>query len=304
VSAPTGRRRHYAEFYGDAPLPDDGRPLAWVHGNCQAESLRMQLEAPDLATVRVPPVHELIENDLPHLDRLCRRTDVFVSQPVHEDYRDLPLGLGQLAAAMPTARVARVPVVRFAGLFPTHVIVRPPSDRSLAPPLVAYHDIGTLWEAGTGARDAVSLTPDRVRAVAAQSVHELWVREEHHDTITVSDLFGRPRFPQMRTLNHPGNEVVEAMAGRVRDRLGLDPTVTPLPRPLLDGVHAPRAAVVAEAFDLDPSDVRREWRVDGSAVPVETVRERHLAWYAEHPDAVTAGLERHAALLPLLGLVA
>jgi hypothetical protein len=39
-------------------------------------------------------------------------------------------------------------------------------------------------------------------------------------------------------------------------------------------------------------------------VPVGTVRERHLAWYAEHPDAVTAGLERHAALLPLLGLVA
>jgi hypothetical protein len=275
-----------------------------VHGNCQAESLRLQLEGPDLATVGVPPVHELVEDDLPHLARLCRRTDVFVSQPVHEDYRDLPLGLGQLAAAMPAARVARVPVVRFAGLFPTHVIVRPPSDRSLTPPVVAYHDVGTLWEAGTGARNALRLIPDRVRAVAARSVDELRVREQHHDTITVSDLFGRPRFGQMRTLNHPGNEVVEAMAGRVRERLGLDPTVTPLPRPLLDGVHAPRSAVVAEAFGLDPADVRPEWRVDGAAVTVDAVRERHLAWYAEHPDAVTAGLERHRALLPLLGLVA
>jgi hypothetical protein len=302
VSSSTGRRGHYAEFYGEAPLPRDGRPLAWVHGNCQAESLRLQLEGPDLRTVRVPPVHELTAEDLPHLSRLCERTDVLVSQPVHEDYRGLPVGLGQLAAAVPAARVARVPVVRFAGLFPTHVIVRPPSDTSLTPPVVAYHDIGTLWEARGGTRGDLQLTPDRVRSVAAHSIDELRLRERHHDTVVVSDLFDRPGFGLMRTLNHPGNPVVEAMAGRVRERLGLDPTVTPLARPLLDGVHAPRSAVVAEAFGLDPSDVRQEWRVDGATVTVEAVREQHLAWYAEHPDAVTAGLERHRALLPLLGL--
>lgn len=52
----TGRRQHYAHFYGLAPLPSDDRPLLVVHGNCQAESLRVLLDgaASPVRTVRVP----------------------------------------------------------------------------------------------------------------------------------------------------------------------------------------------------------------------------------------------------------
>jgi len=39
----TGRRQHYAQFYGLLPLPADERPLLLVHGNCQAEALRVLL---------------------------------------------------------------------------------------------------------------------------------------------------------------------------------------------------------------------------------------------------------------------
>jgi len=47
TSPDQGRREHYGEFYGLRPLPDDGRPLLLVHGNCQAEALRVLLEIAD-----------------------------------------------------------------------------------------------------------------------------------------------------------------------------------------------------------------------------------------------------------------
>ena len=80
--AARGRRLHYGEFYGLRPLPpDDGRPLVVVHGNCQAESLRVLL-AGSLRSVRVPPVHELERDDLPHLRRTLAHASVLLSQPV------------------------------------------------------------------------------------------------------------------------------------------------------------------------------------------------------------------------------
>ena len=57
-----GRRAHYGDFYGLSELPD--KPLFAVHGNCQAESLRVLLHgalAGDWHGVRMPPVHELLE---------------------------------------------------------------------------------------------------------------------------------------------------------------------------------------------------------------------------------------------------
>ena len=38
------RRQHYSEFYGLAPLPES---YGVVLGNCQAESLRMVMDAPE-----------------------------------------------------------------------------------------------------------------------------------------------------------------------------------------------------------------------------------------------------------------
>ena len=42
--AAEGRRRHYGAFYGLEELPDGDRPRLAVHGNCQAEALRVAVE--------------------------------------------------------------------------------------------------------------------------------------------------------------------------------------------------------------------------------------------------------------------
>jgi hypothetical protein len=193
-----------------------------------------------------------------------------------------------------------VPVIRFAGLYPAHAIVRPPSDPGLVPPVVEYHDLRLLAEAaGRTARPRLDVAA--VRAIAAHSLAQLRRREVAHGTVVVSDLFATPSFAQMRTLNHPGNPVWTALAARVRAALDLPEHPVDPGRPLLDAVHAPREAAVIEAWGLDEPE-RPHWIVGGSPVEAGAVRTAHLAWYAAHPDAVQAGLVRHAEALQILGL--
>jgi polysaccharide biosynthesis acetyltransferase WcbI-like protein len=302
MSAPPAdpRTRHYGAFYGIEDTAG-GDFVALVIGNCQAESLRLTLDGGGVRTVRVPPVHELTAADLPHLSRWLTRAALLITQPIRDDYRGLPLGSGQLGAQLRAgARTLRFPVIRFAGLYPAHAIVRPPSDPSLVPPITPYHDLRILAEAA-GLRALARLDGPAVRGIAAHSLDHLRRREAAHGTLTVSDLFATPSFALMRTLNHPGNPIWSALAARVRAALGLPGHVADPGRPLLDSIHAPREAVVIEAWGLDEPE-RPQWIVDGRVVETGAVREAHLAWYARHPGAVRAALARHADALRLLGL--
>ncbi|THG29908.1 WcbI family polysaccharide biosynthesis putative acetyltransferase [Naasia lichenicola] len=305
----SGRTLHYGAFYGVTEIASD-RPILLVHGNCQAESIRIMLSGTDVETVRIPPVHELTEADVPHLDRLLGRASYLVSQPVRADYHSLSLGTQQLVDRLSRgARTALIPVVRFAGLYPFHAIVRPPTDPSLSPPLVAYHDLRTLAEAGRllrgeaagGRTEETDPTSEQVHDIARASLRELQTREQHHGTVRASDLFDSPDFEAMRTLNHPGNRIFAALADRLRTALGLGAGAAVPRRPLLNSVHAPRSAAVIEAYGLN-AEPRAHWLVDGRELSEDEVRVAHLDWYRAHPDAVTAGLTRHAFALTTLGL--
>ncbi|GAA2712765.1 WcbI family polysaccharide biosynthesis putative acetyltransferase [Actinoplanes palleronii] len=301
---PDPRTRHFGNFYGLEGLDGDERndPVVLVVGNCQAESLRLMLDGGGLRTVRMPPVHELVAADLPHLARWLARAALLITQPIRDDYHGLPIGSAQLTERLGRGTpVLRVPVIRFAGLYPAHAIVRSPADPSLVPPVVAYHDLRVLAEAA-GLRSRARLDPPVVRAIAEHSLEQLRSREDRHGTVVVSDLFAMPSFAQMRTLNHPGNPIWTALAARVRAASGLPAYTVDPGRPLLDAVHAPREAAVIDAWGIDEPE-RPHWIVDGHVVETGAVREAHLAWYARYPDAVRAGLTRHAHALTVLGLV-
>jgi len=277
--AARGRRLHYGEFYGLRPLPpDDGRPLVVVHGNCQAESLRVLL-AGSMRSVRMPPVHELERSDLPHLRRTLAHASVLVSQPVRPDYRELPLGTAQVTAALPPgAQTVLFPVMRYAGLFPFQAIVRSPVGD---PPVVPYHDLRTLVQSVTGTAVARAASASAYRAVAEQSLEELRSRERRHGLVPVSDLVPR--------------------AGTRSASLGRPAAVRDPGRTLLDAVHAPLAADVLDALGLD-AEPSEHWVLAGRTVPDDMVREGQLRWYAAHPEVAAAGLERHAETLRLLAL--
>ncbi|WP_336921947.1 WcbI family polysaccharide biosynthesis putative acetyltransferase [Aquipuribacter sp. SD81] len=311
-----GRTRHYGDFYGvgDATAGDD-RPVLVVHGNCQAEAMRVVLETSThtFRCVRVPPVHELVAGDEPHLTRLLRTCAVLVSQPVRDGYHGLPLGTAEVAAAAPAARLVLVPVVRDSRLHPYQALVR--VDGAGEPPVVPYHDLRTLALAartaapagsargGAGASEAPR-TAGRagLLAVADRSRAELRRREAAHGTLVVSDLLEAAGAEASHTLNHPGNPVLVGLVQRVLDALGAGATARDPGRVLLRSVLAPLHPEVLDALGLDPARARPDWLVNGEPVTDRAVREAQLAWYAEHPEVVTAGLARHADAMRDLGL--
>ena len=297
AEAERGRREHFAEFYG-REIDGDAR-LGIVFGNCQAESLRQTMPS-SVDWVRLPPVHELTADDLPYLDRLLGLADVLISQPVRDDYHQLPLGTRQLFSRVRSeCATAVIPVIRFAGLYPAQAIVRPPSDASLTPPVVPYHDLRTLSEAG--GVPLPELTAGATRAIAALSREQLRSRESRHGAVPISDVFDAPAFAQMRTINHPGNVVWTELALRASDRLAIAGDPTDVGRPLLNSVHAPRSAAVIDAWQLDEV-VSDSWIVGEREVTEAERHRRHIEWYLENPDVVAAGLARHADALRLLAL--
>lgn len=270
-----------------------------VLGNCQAESLRLLLDADDVVSHRLPAIHELTAADVEPLQRLLARTDLLVAQPVGDDYRGLPLGTAQLATHLPPgARTALVPSLRYAGLHPHHLLVHPPGLDRPDPPAVPYHDVRVVLEAA-GRPPLPPLTVAAVRAVAAASVAELRRREEAHGTVRVHDLLLRPTADTMRTINHPGNAVLEPVAARLRAALGLDPRPPGVRRPLLSSIHAPLLPVVVETHGLD-ADATSVWTLDGEPLSTASVRVAHLEWYAGRPEMLAAALDRVEPLVALL----
>lgn len=303
-------RAHYRDLYDGLPASEagsSGRPVLVVIGNCQAESLRLLLDEDDVTTVRLPALHELTAYDVAPLQALLARTDLLVSQPVGDDYRGLPLGTEQVRAALPQgAAHVLVPSLRYAGLHPHHLLVHPPGLEAPDPPVVPYHDVRTVvaaaWaRAGRPAPPAPELTPQQVLAVAADSVSELVRREQQHGTVVASDLLAHPTATLVRTINHPGNELLGALAARVRARLGLEPRTPTLTRPLLDRLHAPLEPAVVLAHDLGVP-ARTHWVVDGEPLGTDEVAVAHLAWYAARPELLDAALARSGPLRDLLGL--
>ncbi|MDD9152881.1 WcbI family polysaccharide biosynthesis putative acetyltransferase [Plantibacter flavus] len=294
TAAPAGspveaRRRHYAEFYGLAPLPTD---FGVVLGNCQGESLRTVMDAPDRRFVRVPAVHEMTPEDAERLHEVVGAAHTVVSQPVRDDYHDLPLGTRQVAAST-SGRVLTVTPVRFGGLHPFQAAVRVPGVEE-NPPIVAYHDVRTL-AAAAGLPVASALQPDAVRAIGRASVEELRRREAATD-VPVSDLFESVTADHARTVNHPGNAIWLPLGARVLETLGAPGRVTDPGRPLLNAVRAPIAPEVVDAWSLTDGP-RDRWILEGVEVDDAEVRAAHADWYASHPEFVVAAVDRLSALL-------
>lgn len=293
----TPRNLHYGVFYGLTPLPQD-KPLLLVHGNCQAESLRVLLQGcyPDaVTTARLVPAHEMTADDVPHLRRLLARASLLVTQPIVKSYRGLPIGTADLHEAAPQLTNCVVPVLRWAGLHPTQAIVRSSEGE---PPLVPYHDLRTVLEAATGRRTRIRLAA--ARTLREMSLDALRERTNRHGALVVDDLLARRGERTVHVVNHPTNAVLTGVAGRIGERLALGaPRAFDPGRVLLGSVVAPIEEAAAAVNDLAP-DTDDTWVVHGECVPSERIREAHLAWYSRHPRGLDDALARHASALHIL----
>ena len=297
---------HYGEFYGLKPLPDSEKPLLVVHGNCQAESIRLLLQAADEApcvSVRMPAVHELTADEIPFLHRLLEAAAVVLTQPVTDGYHELPLGAAEVQAAAPMARVVRWPVIRYAGLLPWQVVFS--HEEAGDPPVVPYHDVRTV--ALALGEELPHPSPAAFRAVAEWSLTELHDRETRAGAVPVSRLIVDAGARATNTINHPGNPVLVSLARALQRRLIWPVTAADPGYELLDSVRAPRDPSVLDALEIDHPrlDVAEEgWVVGGEAVPDAEVVEAQLAWYLRHPEVLAAVATRSAEQRRLLGATA
>ncbi|GAA1900264.1 WcbI family polysaccharide biosynthesis putative acetyltransferase [Williamsia serinedens] len=308
-----GRTRHYGGFYGvggaAVAAGSTDHPVVLVWGNCQAEALRVVLNTVNTTpwgTLRVPPVHELTEDDLPHLDRLLRRTRAVLSQPVRRGYRGLPIGLDDLRERLPAdVPVLRWPVVRWSALHPFQAIVRHPDDPSMDPDGVPYHDLRTVAAArdGRSADDPwdVDVPDEAFREVARRSGEELRRREARDTDIAVSDILEAVGAEATHTINHPQNGVLLRLGQRILDELGWAGTVQEPGRTLLGGIRAPVEQRVLDALGLTGT-ARSAWSVHLRTVSPDEIHRIQMDCYARHPGFVDAAVARHGEVMDLLGL--
>lgn len=294
------RAHHYGEFYGLKPLPSGDRPLLLVHGNCQAESLRLLLQrAPETpcASVRIPPLHEIAADEVPFLERLLERCDLLLTQPVAPGYHGLPLGTDDVRRTAARARTVVFPIIRFAGLHPYQVVTNSPDAR---PPAVPYHDLRTVLRAAR-MPPPPPLEATHVEAVVEWSTGTLRQREEAAGAVPAHDLLRPAGTRATNTINHPGNPVLVDLARRVQRTLGWPETAIDPGYEMLDSVHAPLERAVRDAVDPTAA-VRPDWVVEGQPVADAGIAATQLAWYHERPDVVRFVLGRAAPQLTCLGV--
>lgn len=287
---PSAREVHYGTFYGLEPLP---QRFVVVHGNCQAEAIRILLDPQLPGTVRLPPVHELTADDLPYVQRTYRAATALIAQPVADDYRGLPLGTAQVFGLLPAGSpLAMFPVLRWAALHPYHLLAR--SATVPDPPLVPYYDVRTI--AAAADLPAPQLTAEGVRQVAARTREELIRRQKLSGTVPADDLFVEAGARGTNTINHPGNPVLIGVAERILERLGAGPQVADPGRELLRSVFAPLEAATLEALGLSGAP-RPGWVVDGAPVSQQAVDRTHREWLRTQPEALALAIRAAAGWL-------
>ena len=254
---------------------------------------------------RIAPVHELTEADMGWFTALLARTDVLVTQPIHADYRGLPVGSAQMHELLPRgARHVLVPVLRYDGLMPYQAIIRDPADTSLNPPVVPYHDLRILAAVARGLDAPVDAAPEpaALRRAASMSVAQIRSREQHHATVVVSDHLETA--PVWHTVNHPDNATLAVLARAVLGALGMSGDVTLPDYEMLGGLDAPIDADAAAALGVQVHG-RADWvQREGGVIDPDEIAAAQMEFYRRRPQLVEHGLARHAERIANLGLMA
>ena len=291
--------------------------VAVIYGNCQAEALLQVLKqrpgfVQDFRLVSIPPVQSLRPGDLPRVQRLLGRADLFVCQGVRDNYRQLPIGSGQMGALLPMgATVVRFPSMFYSGLHPYHAYVHASSELGTAIPLTdSYHDLRHLAAAGRGLQGEAALDwlhtfvgdPAVIRDLAEAGIRGLAEREKTLD-VSISEVLRPLRCNAFHTLNHPSNAVLAHVADQIAAAAGAAAGArTSIGPEILGFLRAPVEADVASALALTVPPGATGWNSHGRAFTADEVCLAHLDWYRDHPDVLAAGLAEHADRLDTLGL--
>ena len=244
--------------------------------------------------------------------RTVAEAQLIIHQPVRENYRGLPLGSAQITAdASSTARRLTFPALYYDGVFPYQAYVRATDNsREEIPRLSGYHDLRFLFCAAEGlqldeaqawCRDFRG-SPDGLRAWAVNAQQRVRAYEASLDVAVSDRLFSSAlHHRSFFTADHPTNAALVELVARIHAALGLeyDPVVPQ--HPLLGNYRAPLDGDVVDALIL-PTHPGTNWIVNDRLYPRDQLLVEHLAFYAEHPETVAAGMAEHGQRMMMLGM--
>jgi hypothetical protein len=217
-----------------------GRHRVVCYGNCQVQPVAQLLLANRSFRQRyrlicLPPVHEVQPHQSAQILEAVRQADVFIHQPVQDNYRKLGFAGSQfLCNQLPQGAIALAfPSLYFMGYSPEIIYIRRPDGQIFQGPAGDYHNRYILD--GVLEQHSLQLMFDRLSAlegiapalsqqIAEASFAELSRREQALPVQIVPWL--RQHWQQQRlfwTANHPSRAVLEEVARQLLLKLGCDP---------------------------------------------------------------------------------
>jgi hypothetical protein len=308
----------HRDLYLSQIMKRDTRPVALIFGNCQAEALRRILFthqgfSESYQLLRIPAVHEISARELALIESRLPDVEVFIGQQVKSGYRGMRLGTDELVAGLPpTAQALRYPVAYFEGMFPFHVYVnRPGEANGTSAPITDYHDLRILYAASQGwdtpttlhRLAGLELDPDWVRDNAELSLQELAKRETGL-TARLSEVIRKNPTTSFNTINHPVNDLITEVARQLLEHLGYQDadTVLDSKQVYLDHMEAPREPQLLRALGAEPTpEDHADWLTSAGWFSQTEVVTAHLKLYADDPDLLAAGVDKHRDRLATLG---
>jgi len=200
-----------------------------IYGNCQADALKIYLPRNEefnstYELVKLKAVHLLRLSDIPYLERVIRSVDLFIHQPISDNYKGVEeFGSNYLRSCLKDSALAiSFPSLYFKGYNPELINVQ---ISQLAEDSVhfTYYDKYILRELLDGQSNRSIY--ERIHEAPYQSktpeifngfLNQLRIRETNLDII-VSDIiekFGL-REKLFHVFNHPNNRVLTLIAQRI-----------------------------------------------------------------------------------------
>lgn len=228
--------KNACKYYLKKVIPDR-RQKCLIYGNCQTMALMNVLRSwpafnDCYQILSIPPVFEIKQTDLNRLLEIIAAVDLFIYQPVSDQYRSIP----QLSTNFLTSQLKQdcftisFPSLYFAAYSPEIIYLRQENGTFHEGPAGDYHNLFVVksYLSSKSVKETVSLltsnslfSPEISQQIAKSSLDELRKREE--TIVRVSDFIQEHYISRrlFHTMNHPSITILRFVALKVMEQLKL-----------------------------------------------------------------------------------
>ncbi len=276
-----------------------------VYGNCQSMAIRDFLSKhPDFRSfydlLDIKPVHLLTQDDIETLEQTIAETDLFIHQPISDNYKGIPqLSTSYLKSqSKASCTIVSFPVAYFTAYNPEITYLKGKNNAAISKPF-PYHDLNILklYAEGKSVEETIEAIESEVfysteylQDNLSTTLANLEAREKSIDILL--SPFIRENFREKRlfhTFNHPSSIVLEYLINSILDFLDINREKGRLElfrnHDFLAQNSFPIYPSVAKALDLSFSLISN-YRIDKKELARREAVEAFFSFYDHHQDEV------------------